>query len=285
MRKRETRIKRKTLFWGIVIFLFLIWLFWPTEDPLTNDHKNDNPLATVLNEDNNISYNNTPSFDENYTEKRVITDNYSSITEMHWNHMPLKYKFSEENSCGATRKSRIVKTFNELNKSTNQLVSFIESEDYDIFITCNSSSTGEITYEDGYKYTTLAEGGITDYLDNVIISATLNFYPLSYTGGYYPSTEIHEILHGFGFNHNNKSCMMMSAVDEEECHQITSIDDKIVSCLNYIYSNGNGTNTCLGQMYPTETFETFCSDGWYPVVGTEYCCPEPNMKIEDGYCV
>jgi len=28
-----------------------------------------------------------------------------------------------------------------------------------------------------------------------------------------------------------------------------------------------------------------CNDDYFPVEGNEYCCPEPNMKIEGDYCV
>lgn len=27
-----------------------------------------------------------------------------------------------------------------------------------------------------------------------------------------------------------------------------------------------------------------CDEGWYEVEGTDFCCPEPNMEIIDGYC-
>lgn len=168
-------------------------------------------------------------------EEFMAKDMFSNVNKLHWRRMPLKYKFSDDHPCGITRKERILYGFLEIENSTNKTVSFVVADgNYDILIICNDSR-GDTIYEDDYKYTTLAEGGIDYYWENIIINATLQFYSLSYTGGYYPATEIHEILHGFGYGHNEDPCSIMSPYIGESC-KVKSIDEEIIKDLVETYS-------------------------------------------------
>lgn len=114
-----------------------------------------------------------------------------------------------------------------------------------------------------------------------IINASIDFYLNDGQSGSslsFPSKEIHEILHTFGFDHYN--------VDERDIMYpytsfYQSMNNKYVSCLKYIYSNGKQEN-CSNVNFMQ--FESSCKDGWFQVDGTDYCCPEPNMRIVNGYC-
>ena len=60
----------------------------------------------------------------------------------------------------------------------------------------------------------------------------------------------------------------------------SKIDEEIVSCLNYIYSNGK-IGMCKDVLLYSPNF--VCPEGTFNVEGTNYCCSEPNMIIKDGY--
>ena len=117
----------------------------------------------------------------------------------------------------------------------------------------------------------------------------------------FPSLTIHEVLHAFGFGHdeeNHYSIMYPyggSACIKEsnktrtiiETGEVVSlkneIDRRIVSCLKYIYSNME-TGSCDDRVVFMQS-EMECPQGYYPSTNDENnCCLEPNMKIVDGYC-
>ena len=54
------------------------------------------------------------------------------------------------------------------------------------------------------------------------------------------------------------------------------------------YRKGLPTCEILNSKYGLSTFKQYshgnCADGWYLVEGENSCCPEPGMKIVDGYC-
>ena len=61
-----------------------------------------------------------------------------------------------------------------------------------------------------------------------------------------------------------------------------------ISCLKYIYSNGKEEGSCDFPSFIHENEDNSisgCSEGWYPVEGEDFCCPEPNMIIEGDYCI
>ena len=209
---------------------------------------------------------------------------YSNTSELHWGHMPLTYKF--ENECVGRQINLTKLAFKRIGIETSFRVNFEEtSKNPDISIHCNESVGGndDLTLAD-----TVYEVGNVD--ENLITHADINFYgqgAICLTG--YPALEVHEILHAFGFEHNSLTESIMfpySAETSRKC-KTTKIDDEYVSCLNYIYSNGKYEGNCsISNYYIYEdTSEYGCSEGWYEVIGTDYCCPEPNMEIIDGYCV
>jgi hypothetical protein len=153
-----------------------------------------NPVENQLNE--NISYQ---------------KDQFSNITELHWTHMPLSYKII---NCTDYQKNRIVKAFNQIQKETENVVSFENVQiNEDITVYCNKEErpTGY------YDYYTSGESYYQVYenYSNRIAHAEINFYGITettYSSGctIYPDIEIHEILHAFGFEHTNQSNHIMN---------------------------------------------------------------------------
>lgn len=54
------------------------------------------------------------------------------------------------------------------------------------------------------------------------------------------------------------------------------------------YRKGLPTCEILNSKYGLSTFKQYshgnCENNWYLVEGQNSCCPEPGMKIVDGYC-
>jgi len=219
-----------------------------------------------------------------------IEDNFSNIDTLHWTHMPIIYKFSEGDVCREIRKNKILLAFNEITDLTNGTVYFKEGEDYDLLLSCSNSLKDEQRLVEGYWITTLGEGGINSISENRILEAIANFYPVIDSCGYYPFVEIHEILHCFGYGHNDKkACSIMSSYSDckskyDGCNK-PYLNKEYISCLKYTYSNGKEMGDCSGVNFSDLTETGICSEGWYPVENSSYCCPEPNMLIdEEGYC-
>jgi hypothetical protein len=179
-----------------------------------------------------------------------IEDNFPDINKLHWSHMPLVYKFSEELHCEGASKKRILMAFNEIKSSTNGSVDFIEGENYDLLINCYSSTKDKSYYEGDYRYDFLGEA-ITDYTEggNIILNASINFYPFRNSCGYFPFIEIHEILHTFNYQHNDQeSCSIMASVsncrfiyENPDICEKPHIDEDIVYDLIKTYQNLRGS--------------------------------------------
>ena len=125
---------------------------------------------------------------------------------------------------------------------------------------------------------------------------------------HFPVREMHELLHLFGFEHVQEverygyygelNLETQEALEryhdimypEYRCANWNKLNEEYVSCLKYIYSNGSSGEPCESQVKFLEFDETGhlkpkCEEGWHPVEGSEYCCPEPNMYIDsEGFC-
>jgi hypothetical protein len=153
----------------------------------------------------NYSYDSTPE---------QIPDYFETSSQLHFSHVPIIYKFSQENFCESDRISRIKLALEEISKETNKTVSFTEGDNPDIIFNCykyyNKDSKGDFNYE------TLGEGGIINESGQVILGSVVNFYASLHSSGYFPFTEIHEILHAFGFDHYDKPCSIMYPEENSE---------------------------------------------------------------------
>jgi hypothetical protein len=142
----------------------------------------------------------------------------------------------------------------------------------------------------------LGEGGPSEILGNKIIKGEIKLYQEGdgSTRCTYPTKEIHELLHSFGFGHVEEPYFdpYWGYVDwgpakdilfpHLYCNYQNELNEKYVSCLKYIYSNGE-FGFCGGDVNFMD-FVSECPLGLYPAKDSEYCCPEPNMKIVGGYC-
>jgi len=233
----------------------------------------------------NISDNSQNNVEENQNLTINISnygplDYFSNSQQKHWGHMPLTYKFESE--CRERLKALMISAFNNITNETKGLVYFNETYgNADISIECRDSAPSDMTIADA-RYD-------TDYeFTNLIVHADINVYGQGFacvTG--YPSVEVHEVLHTFGFLHNpiiNSIMDEYSADSSNDC-KITRIDKEYVSCLNYIYSNGTISGNCSNINTIVTTKTNPCENGWYLDKSEKYCCPYPDMIINsEGYC-
>lgn len=160
-------------------------------------------------------------------------DQFSNSSELHWKHMPIT--FSITSSCGNYQSKRIIWGFNVLTNETNNSVRFKKVDDSaDISVKCFKEVPSEIP-------NTFTQGK-AQYLNNgnEIESAVINYYNVNpnldyYPGGciIYPDTEVHELLHTFGFEHIENPRSIMSP-EGTNCY-VRKIDNEIIGKLKKIY--------------------------------------------------
>jgi len=261
MKKGKKKIEISTIFWVIVAIIFFSWLYWPFEYYSENN--------------SNYSY-----FKDEVAEQKK-QDAFSNILEDHWNHMPITYsfdKFGSTRDCRDYEIDRIKDAFNIIENSTDGIVNFVEEEvGGDISISCRESDE---TPTDG-RYQTSADA-LPTIEGNIITLGTLRFF-VHRNCGTWPDLEIHEILHLFAFGHVEDEWSIMDPI-ASRC-DLGKIDDNIISCLKYTYSNGAFEGNCSSVTYLDYEKYYECPEGTYPTIDESYCCQEPNMIVdEEGYC-
>ncbi len=216
----------------------------------------------------NFSYDYEPG-----KEAELMEDEFYSIDKLHWAHMPVTYFIINEEECGEYETRKIQKAFDEIEDVTNDIVSFKKSDNpADIDIYCSFLENCyeykvDIRKEEGivYRYETICEHkkGIASIIKakgNKILKAKIEMIGLAgfseTTGkgasGFYigscghSTTEIHEILHTFGYRHiDDEESIMYFQEDavgltiQEEGACLGSkkyIDEEIIIDLVYIYS-------------------------------------------------
>lgn len=160
-------------------------------------------------------------------------DEFLNNSEKHWWHMPVTYVFfkgvNEKNftKCSDNQIERLKMAFEIIKNSTNGSVKFKEEKIYgDIFIFCYNASKPKEDH--------IVEGEAKiKIIKNVIAGGEIYFYSHLNCGGW-PDTEIHEILHLFGYEHvkNNNSIMN----PESKICDLNKIDKEIINDLNKVYS-------------------------------------------------
>ena len=97
----------------------------------------------------------------------------------------------------------------------------------------------------------------------------------------YPDTEIHEILHIFGFAHNPETIMKEYSGGCQPLSSEWSIG--YVEQLKFVYSSGKS-----GIEHPEIPYleiYSFCEEGTYQAINDKNsCCPEPNMWVDEYSC-
>lgn len=266
--KVRRKYLRFLLFVGGVAALFI--LFYTFED---------SPPENIVLE--NISLEKTP-------EALKITDSFNNTDKYHWSHMPLSFMIEE--GCSERQNNLTLLAFQKIEEETGGIVSFVRTEDKtaDITVNCErEASYGRINEDE----TTIAVSLMETIPDTKIISkGTITIYgqgQICATG--YPATEAHEILHLFDIGHNplTKSIMHPYAAESSNKCKTTQVDKEYISCLRNIYSRGLIPGECVYSSYLEEVGNEYleCPEGWFDVVGSEGCCPEPGMHVAGEYCV
>lgn len=235
--------------------------------------------------------------EEDY-EKDLFDSEY-----LHWKHMPITYSYRD--SCVGPILKEIEWSFDILENETGGLVTFQEVGDSgDISFICYKEQNAQAGRSGAIFETILTQGlATTNYSENIIYSAKIEFFGVSentkpsdcYT---YPKLELHEILHTLGFGHIEDIYSIMTPYDRgciAKDYVVTKngksfipkdkLDEEIISCLNYIYSNQT-IGECISKIKFIDDEDYDCEDGWYKAINdNSWCCPEPKMIInEEGYC-
>ncbi len=135
----------------------------------------------------------------------LLTEDYKSSDEIKWDHMPITYRYIDTSefvsTCKEYIKERINKAFNEITNATKGIVSFkrLNEQESGEDITINCSNKVEV--QNAEVGTSTAGLAGPTLIGNKIIHGQITFYPYQNCGTY-PDTELHEILHVFGFGHN-----------------------------------------------------------------------------------
>ncbi len=168
-------------------------------------------------------------------QKTQNNDQFPNAAGLHWTHMPLTYRIY---NCTEYQSNRIVRGFLRIENETNYTVKFkaIQNDSNpDIGVYCRKDYKQSV--EPGYLTSGDSAYSVSSANSNLIMKAEINFYGITsstYSSGctIYPDIEIHEILHGFGYGHNDstKSIMYPSHV---MCG--FKIDDNIISELKKNY--------------------------------------------------
>ena len=166
--------------------------------------------------------------------KKLNDEDQFPYSGVHWNHMPITYKIRDKDACGEFQTMQIYNAFETIEEVTQRTVNFKEVNQYpDIEFYCTIINCGNQCYLHNKAH----EMGYV--LNNMVYYSRIEMFGTSGESGFnplrYPGTEVHEILHTFGFEHNNIRDSIMS-------HEVTSgkqrtIDNYIIQELKRIYGN------------------------------------------------
>ncbi len=195
---------------------------------------------------------------ENQTVKENLTkpspEEYDETKPLSWSSLPITFFITNEKECDDYESRRIRRAFNKIQEATNNVISFEEvnsSRDSNIDITCSFLENCyeykiDIRKEEGliYRYESICShtkgiAQITKTEGNSILKAEIELIGLagfSESGkkemsGYYIgncgflTTEIHEILHTFGYKHINNSKSIMYYSDDAVGYTIQNEGD------------------------------------------------------------
>jgi len=151
----------------------------------------------------------------------------------------------------------------------------------------------DLPFEDRYipdKYA-IAEVNVDKFGENVIKNSSIYLY---YQGQscVYPSTEVHEILHVFGFAHNiynansdwdSKEVISDIMYPYLECGLQNKINPEYSLCLKDIYLYNKESSSYCDQLSFFVKEETCSPDKYISLDGTG-CCQEEKMYIDYGEC-
>lgn len=210
----------KTIKLAIIILIIgailsIGWMFltirvsdYSNQEITSENVSNTSTNPSISYDDHNIMDNET---------KALKTENFKGHF---WNHMPITYKYDLSDKCEYTKVKKMEYAFDEIEKWTNNIVYFEEEEgdisEVDLVIRCFDHKVKNSDEE--YNYETLGEAVYEYFIDNSEINnAEIYFYSYIDSCGYYPFTELHEILHIFSFTHTDKNNKCSIMYPYEEC--------------------------------------------------------------------
>jgi len=226
-RHHEWKPKRRKNIGGTIflIILIVIWLVWGSYDY-------ENPFDYLSGD-------------------KIKINGKANSNFLYFPSKPISYKFDSFWPCSGEMKDRILSGLAIIESETEGIVPFVEDpENGKVSFNCHSSFEteaasgygGPIYYEGERK---ILEGEVDLWTHN----------PEFLRCESYPTTEIHEILHVFGFDHiySEDSIMhpgggeiILHEWEDDQSYVCKEMDLEIVECLKNIYSNGVNGSSCSG---------------------------------------
>ncbi len=161
---------------------------------------------------------------------------------MRFNHNNLSYGVDE--NCPVDKRMRMIKAFELISNEINNITFFEETDnDFDIEVICSKDEKYNEKFSgNNEEFFIAGEGGAREIIQteryNVINKGIILLYenPTNSIQCDWPNTEVHELMHVFGFNHStDKKSLMYSYL--VRCDQ--KLDDSIIKELNILYSESN----------------------------------------------
>ncbi len=186
-----------------------------------------------LNYPSNPTYLDVPVDNENVS----VGSSLQFFPNMKFNHNDISYVINGD--CSQEKSQRMQEAFNDLSNRV-PYIKFLESSiNPDIIVSCSS---GEPNSNENKRYFIAGEGGAKEVVQtkkyNIIKQGVILLYDShsKFAKCDWSNIELHELLHVFGFDHNNnKNSLMYPYLTS--CDQ--KVDDNIISELIRLYSEEN----------------------------------------------
>lgn len=171
----------------------------------------------------------------------ILHDDYNNTNKTHFRYMPIKYyiysSVDGENytNCSQINYYNLHKAINEFENATNHSITFKEITNQELLLDKNILEDNAIKiYCDNYKWGDgyiLAGTGGSSSQGNIIKTGTVNLYHNGIDTKGIDSTQLHELLHVFGYEHINNNQSIMNPINQGKI----KIDKEIVSDLMDTY--------------------------------------------------
>jgi len=158
----------------------------------------------------------------------------------YWPSGTITYQFDSNDVCNFSMAGNFLRAFKIIDDKTGGLVTFVQSPDGAISISCHDS-LGAMGAS-GWSGPSFSPSGL-------IHNATIGMYTLpagSYACDSYPTLELREVLHVLGFEDTSLPGNLMYSAAGVPPNPCGELDAGIVNCLKNIYSNGKQGQACTG---------------------------------------
>jgi hypothetical protein len=183
----------------------------------------------------------TPQSSEIYLNEPYENENFPKTSQfysnMKFNHNSISYTM--DSSCEQEKQERMISAFNMLSDEIKNTSFYEVPENPDIEVSCSEKNKKTLVNED---YFIAGEGGAKEIIQtgkyNVIMGGIILLYENSKNSLKCdsPNTELHELIHVFGFTHSADENSLMYPL-LESCSQ--KLDNSIIEELKRLYSEEN----------------------------------------------